>query len=301
MGKKRCRRSSASPQQLFERDWQAFTTQFPEFLDEIVYRPPAGVRQAFGGRADEPEMALNTMAIFGFCVWQQAYGKGNADFRDAIVSLFLAKVPGALELRNSILRRCAHARAEGGRSRCRTVEGRREDDRLVVSRTKAEARVVPHERERFVEEHSTLEATQMNPSWRWRGSAGMAMGAAAMRGGAPERAGPRAHRGRAVDKVHRGVPLGRSGDVRQATSMSPAGHQWRHPPRAPVPQVRSWPHRLGAARSRAGLGPVARGLPHGASTVGRSSVPGGFRHAWGVGHPRGGPAAGFRGEAPVPG
>jgi hypothetical protein len=116
MGKKRRRRSSASRQQLFERDWQAFTRQFPEFLEEIVYLPPDSVLQAFGRRADEPEMALNAMAVFGFCVWQQVYGKGDADFRDAIVSLFLAKLPGALELRKSILRRCAHAQAEGGRS-----------------------------------------------------------------------------------------------------------------------------------------------------------------------------------------
>jgi hypothetical protein len=116
MGKKRRRRPSASPQQLFERDWQAFTAQFPEFLDEIVYRPPESVLQAFGRRADEPEMAINAMALFGFCVWQQVYGKGNKDFRDAIVRLFLAQVPGALELRNRILRRCAHTPAGGSRS-----------------------------------------------------------------------------------------------------------------------------------------------------------------------------------------
>jgi hypothetical protein len=74
MRKQRRRPSAASPQQLFEQDWQSFTTQFPEFLDETALR-------AFGRRADEPEMDLNSKVLFGFCVWQQVYGKGNADVR----------------------------------------------------------------------------------------------------------------------------------------------------------------------------------------------------------------------------
>jgi hypothetical protein len=116
MSKQRRGRSSPSPQRLFEEDWQALTTQVPKCLDESVYLPPESVLRAFGRHADEPEMPLNAIAVFGYCVCQQVYGKGNAGFRDAIVSLFLAKVPGAIELRKSILRRCAHAPAEGGRS-----------------------------------------------------------------------------------------------------------------------------------------------------------------------------------------
>jgi hypothetical protein len=115
MGKKRCRPSAASPQQLFEQDWQTFTTQFPEFLDEIVYFSPESALQVFGHRRDEPEMGLNAMAVFGFCVWLQAHGKGKTEFRDTIVGLFLAEVPGALELRKRILQRCACAQEELGK------------------------------------------------------------------------------------------------------------------------------------------------------------------------------------------
>jgi hypothetical protein len=71
MRKKRRRRSGTSPQRLFEQDWQAFTTQFPEFLDEIVYCSPQSALPEFGHRGDEPATGLNAVAEFGFCVWQR--------------------------------------------------------------------------------------------------------------------------------------------------------------------------------------------------------------------------------------
>jgi hypothetical protein len=113
MGKKRRRQPATSSQQGFEQDWQAFTTQFPEFLREITYVSPQRARHLFGRRTDEPEMALNGVAVFGFCVWQQAYGKGDAEVRDDIVNQGLAQCPELLELRNLILRRCARAQEEG--------------------------------------------------------------------------------------------------------------------------------------------------------------------------------------------
>jgi hypothetical protein len=47
------------------------------------------------------------------------------------------------------------------------VEDQHDEAGLIRALTRAGARVVPHEGERFVDEHSTLEAIQMNPGWRW--------------------------------------------------------------------------------------------------------------------------------------
>ena len=116
MSNKRRRHSTTSSQQLFEQDWQAFTTQFPEFLGEIDYFSPQSALHVFGCRTDEPEMGLNGVALFGFCVWQQAYGKGDAEVRDGIVGRLLAEFPELIELRNLIIRRCAHAQEEAPRS-----------------------------------------------------------------------------------------------------------------------------------------------------------------------------------------
>jgi hypothetical protein len=76
MRKKRRRQSATSPQRLFELAGQAFTTQFPEFLAEIVYCSPQSALPEFGHRRDEPGRGLNAVAVFGFCVWQQPIAKG---------------------------------------------------------------------------------------------------------------------------------------------------------------------------------------------------------------------------------
>ena len=113
MRKKRRRQSAAAPQRLFEQDWQAFTAQFPEFLDQIVYCSPQTALPKFGHRGDEPAMGLNAVAVFEFCVWQQAHSKGNAEFRNGLLSLFLAEAPKLIELRDRILRPCTRADEEG--------------------------------------------------------------------------------------------------------------------------------------------------------------------------------------------
>jgi hypothetical protein len=89
----------------------------------MTYVSPRRARHLFGRLTDEPEMGLNGAAVFGFCVWLQAHGKGDAEVRDGIVNQALVQFSELLELHHLILRRRARAQEEGSEPRGGIIEG----------------------------------------------------------------------------------------------------------------------------------------------------------------------------------